>query len=183
MSATALTQTGAGLAVDPLLTNDVLAHLDAQITSAARLLEIAMAQAAAIRARDVDAVVRQITAFQAELERRTRIEDERTRLLARAAGALALSPAEVTVTRLTMLMGPHEGRTATTRSAELQGLIAELTAQHASNQALMRQELAFLDHLLQLVDPTASLGYAQGGTRNSMPAAASPGHHALDLHA
>lgn len=170
-------------AVDPLLTNDVLVHLDAQITSAARLLEIAMAQAAAIRERDVDAVIRQITAFQAELERRTRIEDERNRLLSRAGGALRLAPSEVTVTRMTLLMGPGEAHVAATRSAELQSLLAELSTQHAANQALMRQELAFLDHLLQLVEPASALGYEQGGNRNSMPAASLPGHHALDLHA
>ncbi|ADB48459.1 flagellar export chaperone FlgN [Conexibacter woesei] len=183
MSATALPHGGTGLPVDPLLTNDVVAHLDAQITSAARLLEIAMAQAAAIAERDVDAVVRQITAFQAELERRTRIEDERARLLARAGAALRLSPAEVTITRITLLMGPAEAQIAASRSAELQGLLSELSARHASNQALMRQELAFLDHLLNLIEPVTALGYEQGGGRNTMPAAPLPGHHALDLHA
>lgn len=180
MSATALSH--GGRPVDPLLSNDVLVHLDAQIASAARLLEISMAQAAAIREHDVDAVVRQITAFQAELERRTRVEDERSRLLQRAAVALRLSPAEVTVTRLTMLMAPAEAQIATTRSAELQGLLTELTTQHAANQALMRQELAFLDHLLNVIEPVASLGYEQGGGRNAMPAAPRPGH-SLDLHA
>lgn len=181
MSATAL-QHGSALPVDSLLTNDVLAHLDAQIASVARLLEIALAQAAAIRERDVDAVVRQITAFQAEIERRTRIEDERTRLLARAAASLRLAPADVTVTRITLLMAPNEAQLASTRSGELQRLLDELTKQHAANQALMRQELAFLDHLLNLIDPVTSLGYEQGGQRNSIPAPL-PGHHALDLHA
>jgi hypothetical protein len=169
--------------VDPLLANDVLAHLDGQISSAVRLLEIVMAQHDAIQQRDVDAVVREIGAFQAEFQRRARIEEERTRLLNRAAAALGLSPAEVTVTRMTMLMAPHHAQLAQTRSAELQRLLAELTAQHSLNQSLMRQELAFLDHLLNIVEPVASLGYEPGGTVNAMPAAPLPGHHALDLHA
>jgi len=169
--------------VDPLLTNDVIAHLDAQLASAARLLEIVMAQHAAIVERDVDAVVRQVSAFQAEFQRRTRIEDERARLLARAGAALGLAPTEVTVTRMTLLMEPHHGRTAQTRSAELQRLLGELERQHALNQALMRQELAFLDHLLNLVEPSAALGYESGGTVSSMPAAPLPGRHSLDLHA
>ncbi len=52
--------------VDPLLTNDVIAHLDAQIASTARLLETVMAQHAAIVARDIDGVVHQVSAFQAD---------------------------------------------------------------------------------------------------------------------
>ncbi len=169
--------------VDPLLTNDVIAHLDGQIASAARLLEIVLAQHHAIEARDIDGVVREVSAFQAEFQRRIRIEDERNRLLNRAATALGLAPAEVTITRMTMLMAPHHGQVAQTRSAELQRLLLELTRQHALNQQLMKQELAFLDHLLNAVEPMAALGYEPGGTVNSMPVAQLPGHHALDLHA
>lgn len=168
---------------DPLLSNDVLAHLDAQIASAARLLEIVLAQHEAINLRDVDAVVREVSAFQAEFQRRARVEDERTRLLNRAAAALGLSPGEVTVTRMTLLMAPHLAQQAQTRSAELQRLLTELTRQHTLNQSLMRQELAFLDHLLNIVEPVSSLGYEPGGTVNAMPVAPLPGQHALDLHA
>ena len=169
--------------VDPLLTNDVLAHLDAQIDAAARLLEIVLAQGAAIRERDVDATVRHVSAFQAELERRTRLEEDRARLLERAAAALRITPAEVTLTRLRPLMGAREAQLAAQRSAELQRLLAELEREHAINQALMRQELAFLDPLLNLIEPTRSLGYEAGGTRSSIPAAPPPGHRKLDLHA
>jgi hypothetical protein len=169
--------------VDPLLTNDVIAHLDAQIASAARLLEIVMRQHAAINERDIDAVVHEVSAFQAEFQRRARIEDERSRLLARAGAALNLSPAEVTVTRMTLLMDPQHAHIAQTRSAELQQLLSELTRQHGLNQSLMRQELSFLDHLLNVVEPGAALGYEAGGTANSMPVAPLPGHHNLDLHA
>jgi hypothetical protein len=169
--------------VDPLLSNDVLAHLDAQIASSARLLEIVLAQHEAIELRDVDAVVREVSAFQAEFQRRARVEDERSRLLNRAAAMLGLSPAEVTVTRMTMLMAPHQAQIAQQRSAELQRLLDELTRQHALNQQLMRQELAFLDHLLNVIEPVSALGYESGGTVNAMPAAPLPGHHALDLHA
>lgn len=179
MSATAARQA----LVDPLLTNDVIAHLDAQIASAARLLEIVMKQHAAIGERDIDGVVHEVSAFQAEFQRRTRIEDERARLLARAGAALGLSPAEVTVTRMTMLMDSHHAQVAQTRSGELQRLLSELTRQHALNQSLMRQELAFLDHLLNVVEPNAALGYEPGGTVHSMPVAKLPGHHSLDLHA
>lgn len=150
---------------DPLLNADLLVHLDAQIASTTRLLDIVLAQGTAIRVRDVDAVVRQVAAFQAELERRTRIEDERSRLLARAGAALGMAPETVTLTMLTAAMTPDEAERAHHRSAELQHLLAQLTHEHRCNQALMRQELAFLDHLLRLVDPTAPVAYEAGGTR------------------
>lgn len=182
MSALAF-QPAAGAAIDPLLTNDVLAHLDAQTASAARLLEVVLAQGVAIRERDVDGTVRQVTAFQAELERRTRVEEDRARLLQRAAASLGLAPGDITLTRIATLMPAREAQIAAERSGQLQGLLAEISREHAINQALMRQELAFLDHLLNLIEPLPSLGYEAGGTRNTMPAAPLPGHRKLDLHA
>ena len=65
-------------------------------------------------------------------------------------------------------MTPDDAAARTARSAELQGLLAELTREHACNQALMRQELSFLDHLLRLVDPSApgdAGAYTAGGIR------------------
>jgi hypothetical protein len=172
----------APVATDPLLAGDVLAHLEAQLAAATQLLQIVLAQGVAIRAQDVDGVVRQVSAFQVELERRTRLDEQRARLLARAGAALGVAPAAVTLAQLTALMTPADAELARTRSAELQGLLAELTRKHACNQALMRQELAFLDHLLRLVDPGApAMLYEAGGGRPALPA---PGtHRALDLRA
>jgi hypothetical protein len=79
-------------------------------------------------------------------------------------------------------MPAREAQLAQQRSDELQRLLGELAREHATNQALMRQELAFLDHLLNLIEPLPSLGYAASGTRSSMPAAPLPGHQSLDLH-
>jgi hypothetical protein len=170
-------------AADPLLAGDVLAHLDAQIASAARLLEISLAQGTAIRTHDVDTVVRQVAAFQAELERRTRVEEDRSRLLARAGALLGVAPGAVTLGQLTATMSPSDAAVVEARSAELQRLLAELMREHGQNQALMRQELAFLDHLLGQLDPSAPVaGYEPGGTRARL-AGADPGHRQLDLHA
>lgn len=155
-------------APDPRLAGDVLAHLDAQLASTRRLLQAVLAQGAAIRVRDVDAVVRQVAAFQAELERRARLEEERARLLIRAGALLNVAPAAVTLSQLTAAMAPHDAELAQARSAELQGMLAEVAREHACNQALMRQELAFLDHLLRLVDPSApgdAGAYTAGGIR------------------
>lgn len=171
MSALAIQQAPAQ---DPRLAGDVLAHLEAQLQSTTRLLHAVLAQGVAIRAQDVDGVVRQVSAFQAELERRARLEEDRARLLARAGALLNTTPQAVTLSQLTALMTPDDAALAAGRSAELQGLLAELTREHACNQALMRQELSFLDHLLRLVDPSApgdTGAYTAGGMRSA------PGAH------
>jgi flagellar FlgN protein len=140
---------------DPLLAGDILAHLDAQIASAARLLEIALAQGAAIRSSDVDGVVRQVAAFQAALDSRARVEEDRSRLLARAGVLLGIAPEAVTLGQLTATMSPPDAAVVEQRSAELQRLLAQLVREHRNNQTLMKQELAFLDHLLGQLDPSA----------------------------
>ena len=76
---------------DPL-GSEVLAHLDAQIASVQRLLEIVLEQGAAIRARDVHTVVRFAGLLHGELARREQIEATRSLLLERA-GALLGIPA------------------------------------------------------------------------------------------
>lgn len=183
MSALAARPESLPVLTDPLLTGDLLAHLDAQLASTSRLLQTVLAQGVAIRLRDVDAVVRHVAAFQAELERRARIEDDRTRLLHRAGAALGMAPGAVTLTQLTACMTPADAGLAQARSAELQGLLAELQREHTANQALMRQELSFLDHLLRLVDPSAPADvYGSGGVRPQLRAARTDGR-ALDLHA
>ncbi len=190
MSALAFQPAAPALATtDPRLAGDVLAHLEAQLGSTQRLLHAVLAQGVAIRAQDVDGVVRQVAAFQAELERRARLEEDRGRLLTRAAALLGTTPQAVTLSQLTALMAPADAVLAVGRSAELQGLLAELTREHTSNQALMRQELAFLDHLLRLVDPAAhgdAGGYTAGGIRPA-PGAQSGARptnlRALDLQA
>jgi len=189
MSATALPgRPGiAATAAGELMAGDVLAHLDAQLASARRLREIVAAQGAAIRARDVDGVVRQVAAFHAELERRTRLEEERTRVLVRAGAALGVAPEAVTLTQLAAVLPELDAQAALERSAQLQALLARIEAEHAANQALMRQELAFLDHLLRLVDPAAAVPTYADPTRPARPAvpssAAAPSRRSLDLHA
>jgi len=144
MSLTAPLPTVAG---PTMLGADVLRHLDAQITSARRLLEAVLRQGAAIRSRDVDGVLVRLAEMQAEMERRSGLERERARLLLQAGGALGIPAHTVTLDALVVLLDPAEAAAAQTRSAELRGLLAEVQREHTVNRALMRQELAFLSHL------------------------------------
>jgi hypothetical protein len=138
----------------------VLAHLDAQMDSARRLLGAVLEQGAAIRAREVSDVLRTMTDIQAEMSGRGRLERERTDLLTRAGHTLGLAPEAVTLEALVTLMGPEEAQAARRRSAELRGLLAEIAREHGVNRALMRQELAFLEHLTRMIGGGDAGAYA-----------------------
>lgn len=168
------------------MTAEVLRHLEAQIASARRLLELVLAQGRAIRARDVEGVVRHLGEVQAEMTRRGTLEEERTRLLTGAGARLGINAADVTLERLTALMAPEEAATARERSAALRGLLAEIAREHGTNRTLMRQELRFLDHLTRLIGAEGDAGgYRPPAESAAARAAAAPSRplHALDLRA
>jgi hypothetical protein len=160
---------------------EVIEHLQEQIASGRRLLASILAQGKSIREQDVEGVVSRLSDIKTEMELRGRLEGTRTELLTRAGTRLGMPPAAVTLEALTTLMAPLEAATARERSAELRGLLEEITREHGINRALMRQELAFLDHLMRLVggEPDAGYGPTQGGAPNQAPAK----HRVLDLQA
>ena len=162
-----------------VLEAELLVHLDAQITSARRLLGLVLDQGKAIRKRDVDAVLARLTDVQSEMGRRGALEQDRAALLQRAGASLGVPATEVTLERLCLLVTPGAADMARERSAELRGLLAEIAREHGINRALMRQELAFLSHLTRRVGNEAEPGYNPSGSTGT-PA---PSHHVLDLRA
>jgi hypothetical protein len=163
---------------DASLTVDVLDHLDTQLVAVRRLLQIVLEQGAAIRRRDVQHVVRLAGILQAEIERRKQLDDERMRLLERAGARLGVTATSVTLSLLERLMDPGVVLQARTRSSELAGLLAEVQREHACNRALMSQELAFLDHLLRLVDDGPG-AYNAGGERPTTPTSRQAGRRGV----
>jgi hypothetical protein len=158
----------------------VVAHLDDQLASNRRLLDAVLRQGAATRRQDVDAVLACLTEIQGEMERRAKLEQDRTQLLVAAAGRLARAPHDVTLDALATLMTPFEAAAARERSAELRGLLAEIQREHHVNRALMKQELAFLDHLVRLVGAGEETGYQAHGAVASAPLQS---HRVLDMRA
>ena len=159
----------------------VLQHLAEQLASANRLLDAILRQGAATRRQDVDAVLACLTEIQGEMERRGRLEGERTELLVRAAAILGLQPHEVTLDGLTSIMPATDGELARERSAELRGLLAEIQREHHVNRALMRQELAFLDHLVRTFTADEQPAYRPPSAQG--PSFSTQRLHALDLRA
>jgi FlgN protein len=161
---------------------ELLVHLDAQISSARRLLSLVLEQGTAIRARDVEAVLARLTDVQTEMGRRGALEQDRAALLQRAGAALGVTAAEVTLERLCALVAPEAAQAARERSAELRGLLAEIAREHGINRALMRQELAFLAHLTRLVGQEPEPGYGRPGG-GAAGGTVVPVHRVLDLKA
>ncbi len=171
-----------------VLEAELLAHLQLQLVSARRLLGLVLEQGAAIRRRDVEAVLGRLTDIQSEMGRRSGLEQARMRLLVSAGQALRLAPAQVTLEALCGLVTPQGAATARRRSAELRGLLAEIASEHGIIRALMRQELTFLSHLVRLIGNEAEGGYAPPGGPSQGPPAASKRavphpHRVLDLQA
>jgi hypothetical protein len=166
---------------DAALANEVLAHLDAQLVAARRLLQVVLEQGVAIRRRDVRGVVELTAALQAELQRRGQLEAERAALLQRAGTRLGIPGASITLAMLESLMDDDSAERARALSSELRGLLEVVQREHYCNRALMTQELAFLDHLLRLTGMGGEAGYGAGGGRVATSAAQATGHRMLDL--
>jgi hypothetical protein len=174
------------LAPQSTLGSEVLAHLDAQLESARRLLDIVLRQGVAIRRQEVDEVLARLSDLQVEMELRAQLEQQRTALLNRAGGQLGVPGHAITLEAMATLMDPATAATARARSAELRGLLAEIQREHTVNRALMRQELAFLDHLTRMMSGQEDLGYRRPGddAGSLRVTAAGPSvHRVLDLEA
>ena len=175
-----------GAVLDTTLGPAVIGHLDAQLVSARRLLDLVLRQGQAIRSQDVEAVIGRLGELQAEMELRGRLEGDRANLLAQAGACLGLPGHAVTLEALTSLMHPADAAAALERSAELRGLLNEIGREHAINRALMRQELAFLDHLTRLMGAGTEHASGYGPSIDPRPAPMEPRAAAmrvLDLRA
>jgi len=170
-------------AADAALSADLIAHLDGQIESAGRLLSAILQQGAAIRRNDVDAVLARLTDVKTEMAQRGRLEEERVALLRRAGVALGVVPGAVTLEGIATLLPPPEAQHARTRSAQLRGLLGEIAREHGINRALMRQELAFLEHLVRLIGHEPAAAYGPGPAASGRGGTSSSPRRVLDLEA
>jgi len=169
--------------LDTTLGPAVIGHLDAQLASARRLLEGVLRQGQAIRAQDVEGVLSRLAEIQGEMERRGRLEADRARLLEQAGARLGLPGHAVALEALTSLMSPADGAAAWERSAELRGLIGQIAHEHNVNRALMRQELAFLDHLTRIMGAAPDTGYRPPSEQAAPQAPPAVAFRTLDLQA
>lgn len=112
------------------------------------------------------AVIERLREIELEMGERRRLETERAELIAAAAALLALPADDVDLEVLVALGPSEEADTSRRLSAELKGIVGEIERRHIENRVLVRQELAFLDHLMRAI-----AGAPQGGYTMSQPAA------------
>lgn len=141
----------------------MLEHLEQQLESARRLLRVVLAQGEAIRRQDVEAVLVQLGEVREEMGTRRRLELERDAILGEAAAKLGVPLETVDLDALLALLSTHEAARTRMLSAELRGLFVEIARVHGQNRVLIRQELAFLDHLIRLLSDTPQGTYSPLG--------------------
>ena len=149
----------------------LLEHLQRQLESSRRLLEIVLSQRDSIRKQDVEAVLASLTDVQSEMGYRARLEQERDAILREAAAATGAAPDTLDLEAVLVGMPAHEASQARALSAELRGLISEVGRIHDQNRVLLRQELTFLDHLMRVMSGTPQAGYSPTGWTTARQAA------------
>ncbi len=165
----------------------LLTHLDDQLRSADRMLDLVLRQARAVRTREVETVLALVGQIQAETEARGRLEADRTALLTKAGQALGVHGSAITIDAFCSLLDPATAFEAKERSDRLRGVLREVRDEHLVVRALMRQELAFVDHLVRLMgagDDSRNGTYAppQGARGNVAPGPAQT-HSLLNVQA
>jgi hypothetical protein len=141
----------------------LVAHLERQVESAQALLGIVLAQAEAIKHQDVETLLARLGDVQQEMRTRERLERERDDLIRAAAVKLGVHPDDVNVNSISTLVPPEEAEIAQRLSAELRGLLNEISRVHTTNRVLIRQELTFLSHLMRVLSGTPEAGYSPSG--------------------
>lgn len=167
----------------------LLAHLDAQLRSADRMLELVLEQGRAIRSRDVQRVLEIVGMLQAETDARAALEHDRTALLTAAGNSLGVHGSAITLDAFCSLLDPATAAEAKERSTRLKGVLREVRDEHLVARAMMRQELAFVDHLVRILgaaDDTATGAYSRpsdAAAGRAQAPAAPQAHRLLDLQA
>jgi hypothetical protein len=148
---------------------DLIAHLEAQVASAERLLATVNAQTEAIKTQDVPTLLARLGDVQSELSLRKALELERDQLI-NAAAVRRQAPVD-TIDLEAMLDGlpPDICARARVLSTQLRSGLARVQQIHVSNRALIRQELTFVDHLLRVLSGVPQAGYSPGGWTTNAP--------------
>lgn len=150
--------------------SQLIGHLRMQVASAQRLLLVLLAQRDSIRRQDVEGVLARLGDVQAELAVRQRIERERDDLLRSVGTRLGVAPEALHLEDLLGGIPAGQAHEARSLSAELKGLLSEISTVHQQNRLLIRQELSFLDHLLRVLSGAPQAGYsASGGFASAAP--------------
>lgn len=146
-------------------------NLDEQARVWRRLLDLSQAQLAALQGQDVHAVHAILQEIEVTMLERSRTEVRRSVLLQQAAAALGVDVDEVTREALAEHCDPVLEQALARAAEELHVLVADLDDVVARNRAMLEQELAIIEVLVQgvTVDHTARTTYGKSGSQQDAP--------------
>jgi hypothetical protein len=136
-----------------------------------RLLELSHVQRIALERQDVHAVHAVLQEIEVTMLDRSRVEVRRGMLLQQAAAVLGISVANVTRDVLTACMTPADAAQLVQAAEELRALVVELDAVVGRNAALLEQELAIIEVLVEgaTIDTSVRATYGQHGMQSEAP--------------
>lgn len=146
-------------------------HLDAQLQSAERMLGIIERQERAIADRDPAQIMACAADLNGELARRQGLEADRARLLADAGRRLGVQPEQVTLDAIVAGAPADDADAIRQRSHDLGAKLVELERRYEANRTLVRQELAFVDQMIDALGAgTDAGGYTPFPSRDDQKA-------------
>ena len=151
---------------------DLIDHLERQLESSRRLLGSCSPRATRSARQDVEAVLARLADVQAEMVNRARLERERDALLrAGRAPRSACAATSSTLEDLLVAAARQTRRSARASCRPSCGPARRGRPGARPEPVLIRQELAFLDHLMRVLSGAPQGGYSPTGwTRAPQPA-------------
>jgi hypothetical protein len=142
-----------------------------QVSVWQRLLTLSNAQRRALDEQDVHAVHALLQEIEVAMLDRSRTEVRRGMLIAQSAGLLGIPVENVTRDAIVACCDQAQGEQLVAAAEELRALIVELDAVVGRNAAMLEQELAIIEVLVQgaTVDVTARATYGKHGMQQEAP--------------
>lgn len=153
------------------IAHELTSNVREQVAVWQRLLTLSQAQRQALEAQDVQSVHALLQEIEVAMLDRSRTEVRRSMLIAQAGGVLGIPAQDVTRDAIVACCDPVQGEQLVIAAEQLRVLIVELDAVVGRNTAMLEQELAIIEVLVQgaTVDASARPTYGKHGMQQEAP--------------
>ncbi|MEO6866932.1 MAG: flagellar export chaperone FlgN [Gaiellales bacterium] len=153
------------------LAKEICLNVQEQARVWQRMLELSLAQLAALGQQDVHAVHAVLQEIEIAMLDRSRAESRRTVLMAQAASKLDMNVADITRELIMERCDPATGAELSIAADELRALVVELDSVVARNTAMLEQELSIIEVLVRgvTVDTSVRTTYGKQGMQQEAP--------------
>ena len=153
------------------IATEICTNLELQVRVWRRLLDLSQAQATALRAQDVHSVHAILQEIEMAMLERSRSEVRRSMLITAAAIELGIPESDVTRDAIAARCDAALAGAMQAAAQELVELVGALDTAVARNTALLEQELAIIDVLVQgaTLDRGTRTTYGKSGSQSEAP--------------